>query len=68
MVCAIAEFICDTPLHRGQRGVTMATNFGTKIAISAYKCISTRHNENVITHDRVFVADQSKEDISDCDI
>jgi len=27
----------------------MATNFGTKIGINAYKCISTRDNENVIT-------------------
>ena len=44
----------------------MATNFGTKIAINAYKCISTRDNENVITYNGVFVVDQSKEDISDC--
>jgi len=50
----------------GQRGITMATNFGTKIAINAYKCISTRDNENVITYNGVFVVDQSKEDISDC--
>jgi len=26
----------------------MATNFGTKIAINAYKCISMRDNENAI--------------------
>ena len=26
-----------TFLHKEQRGVTMATNFGTKIAITAYK-------------------------------
>jgi len=32
----------------------MATNFGTKIAINAYKYISTRDNENVITYDRRF--------------
>ena len=32
----------------------MATNFGTKIAINAYKCISTRDNENVITYNRGF--------------
>jgi len=24
----------------------MATNFGTKVAINAYKCISTRDSEN----------------------
>ena len=43
----------------------MATNFGTKIAINAYKCISTRDNGNVITYNGVFVVNQSKEDISD---
>ena len=53
MVCAIGEFICDTPLHKGQMGITMATNFGTKIAINAYKCISTRYNENAITYNIV---------------
>jgi len=41
----------------------MATNFGTKIAINAYKYISTRGNENVITYNGVFVVKQSKEDI-----
>ena len=35
-VCAVRELICDTPVHKGQRGVTMATNFGTKIAINAF--------------------------------
>ena len=61
------EIISDTPVHKGQRGVTMATNFGTKIAINAHKCISMRDSENVITYNRgVFVVDQSKEDISDC--
>ena len=44
----------------------MATNFGTKIAINAYKSMSTRDSENVITYNGVFVVDQSKEDISDC--
>jgi len=40
----------------------MATNFGTKIAINAYKS-----SENVITYNRgVFVVDQFKEDIYDC--
>jgi len=34
--------------------VTMATNFGTKIAINAYKCISTRYNDNAITYNRAF--------------
>jgi len=32
----------------------MATNFGTKIAINAYKCISMRDSENVITYNRGF--------------
>ena len=50
----MGEFIYDTAVHKGQRGVTMATNFGTKIAIYAYKCISTRGNENVITYHRGF--------------
>jgi len=35
-VCAIWEFICDTSKHKGERGITMATNFGTKIAINAF--------------------------------
>jgi len=35
-VCAVKELIRDTPVHKGQRGVTMATNFGTKIAINAF--------------------------------
>jgi len=30
--------------YKGQRGVTITTNFGTKIAINAHKCISTRDN------------------------
>jgi len=30
----------------------MATNLGTKFAINAYKCISTRDNENAITYNR----------------
>jgi len=33
-----------------KRGVTMATNIGTIIAINAYKCVSTRDDENVITY------------------
>jgi len=48
------EFIFDTPLHKGQRGVTTATNVGTKIAINAYKYISTRENENAITYNGRF--------------
>ena len=48
------EFSCDNPVHKGQRDVTMATNFGTKIAIRAYKCISMRDNENAITYNRGF--------------
>jgi len=32
----------------------MAANFGTKIVINAYKYISTRNNENVITYNRGF--------------
>jgi len=50
----MGEFICDTPVNKRQRGVTTATNFGTKIAINAYKSISTRDNENVITYNRGF--------------
>jgi len=52
----MGEFIYDTPVHKGQRGVTMATNFGTKIALNAYKCVSTRDNENVITYHRGFLS------------
>jgi len=48
------------------KGHYHATNFGTKNAINSYKCISTRHNENVITYNRVFMVDQSKQEISDC--
>jgi len=45
----------------------MATNFGTKITINAYKCISMRDNDNAITYNKgVFVVDQSIEDICDC--
>jgi len=33
----------------------MATNFGTKITINAYKRISARDNENVITYNRGFL-------------
>ena len=43
----------------------MATNFGTKIARNAHKCISTRDNKSVIIYNGVFMVDQSKEDISD---
>jgi len=50
----IGGFTCDTLVHMGQRGVTMATNFGTKIATNAYKCICTRNSENVIIYNRVF--------------
>ena len=39
---------------KGLRGAAMATNFGTKIAINAYKCISMRDSENVITYNRGF--------------
>ena len=60
------EFICDTPVHKGQRGVTMATNFGTKIAINAHNAFLRDINENVVTYNGVFVVGQSKEDISDC--
>jgi len=48
------DFTCDTPVHKGQRAVTMATNFGTKIAINAYKSMSTRDSENVITYNKGF--------------
>jgi len=43
----------------------MATNFGTKVAINAQKCISTRDSENVITCNGVFAVYKSKEGISD---
>ena len=43
-----------TPVHKGHRGGNTGTSFGTKIAISAQKCISTRDNENVITYNRGF--------------
>jgi len=33
----------------------MATNFWTKIAINAYKCISTGDNASVTTYNRVFL-------------
>jgi len=36
IVSAISEFNCDTSMHNRQRGVTKATNFGTKIAINAF--------------------------------
>jgi len=64
-VCAIGEFIYDTPLHKGQRGVIMATNFGTKIAINAYKCFSARDNENVITYNNEFLWSTNPKN-SDC--
>jgi len=51
---SIGEFICDSPVHKGQMGVTMGTNFGTKIATNAHKCISTRDNENAISYNRDF--------------
>jgi len=50
----MGEFICDTPVHKGQRGVTITTNFGTKIAVNAYKCMSARDNQNAITYSRGF--------------
>jgi len=62
MDAAIGVFICYTHVHKGQRGVTMATYFGTKI----FLCISTRDSENVMTYNRVFMVSQSKEDICDC--
>jgi len=49
-VCAVGEFTYDTHVHQRQRGITMTTNFGTKIAINAYKCVSKRGNENAITY------------------
>jgi len=53
--------LCHRGLHlwhsrtEGKRSVTMATNFGTKIAINAYKCISMRDNQNAITDNRGFL-------------
>jgi len=51
----IREVTCDTPAHKGQSGITMATNFRTKVAINAYKCISKRDSENMhVTNSRGF--------------
>ena len=36
MVYAIGEFIGDTPVHKGQKRNTIATNFGTKMALNAF--------------------------------
>ena len=44
----------------------MEANFVTKIAVNAYKWISTRDNENAITYNRGFSWFANKEDISDC--
>ena len=44
----------------------MATNFGTKIAINAYKWISTEIKRSRLLINGVFVVDQSKEDMFDC--
>jgi len=41
-VSAINELICDTSIHKGQRGVTTATNFGTKFATNAFLWEITR--------------------------
>jgi len=41
-VCAIGEFICDTLVHKGQREVTMAASFGTKIAVNTFLPETTR--------------------------
>jgi len=46
--------MCYTPIQKGQRGVTMATSFGTKAAKNASKCISARDNKNAITYYRGF--------------
>jgi len=51
---------------QGTMGHYHGNQFWTKIATNAYKCISTRDDENEITYNGVFVVDQSKEDISDC--
>jgi len=58
--------MCDTHVHKRERGVTMTTNFGTKIAIHAYKCIFTRDNGNAITYNRGVSWSTNTEDISDC--
>jgi len=38
------EFTCDTSVHKGQRGVIIATTYGTKIAI---KSISIRETSRI---------------------
>jgi len=44
----MSEFFCDSPIHKGQEGVAMATNFGTKIAINAF--LSEITFENMIPY------------------
>ena len=55
-----------TLLSQGTTGHYYGNQFWDKNAINAYKCISMRDNQIAITYNRVFVVDQSKEDISDC--
>jgi len=50
----VSENPSDLTVHKGQRGVTMATNLGTKIVINAYICISARDNGNAITDNSGF--------------
>jgi len=54
------------PYTRDKGALQRQPILGTEIAINAYKCISTRDSENVITYNGVFMVGQSKEDISDC--
>jgi len=55
------------PYTRDNGALPWQPNFGTNIAINAYKCICTRDSETVITYSRgFFVVEQSKEYISDC--
>jgi len=39
---------------REKGACTMTINIGTKVVVKAYKCISTRDDENVITYCRGF--------------
>ena len=53
MVFGVVQSKEDIYDYKGLRGVTMATNFGTKISINAHKCIFMRDTENVITYNNV---------------
>jgi len=59
----MGEFICDTPVHKGQKGCYHGNQFWDH---NCYKCISTTDNENMIANNGVFAVGQSKENIYGC--